>query len=545
MAFCTNCGQELADGAKFCANCGKAVTGESTTSQRKTVYEGELHKCPNCGELLEAFTTKCPSCGYELRGAKNSSSVREFAAKLEAIEAGREQRKSNPIKNLYFGQSLTKTDEQKISLIRSFAIPNTKEDLYEFLILSVSNIDVDSYEGRDELINPARKAVSDAWKAQFEQAYQKAKLMFADDPKFTEIEKLHSNTNASINKAKWKTWKLAGIMWGILIVVPVIIITLTLTLTSSAEKEEIQRLENIEIKIEAALEDGDYKLALMNADSLDFNGADSGLERDWEIKRNYWIDKVIEEASKNGVTLERPVDKAEESENSTNSDNASNDLNNQISSNADKNTNTTTENIKPVLAEGVVANSNKYLQIKEVGYTMVGDYLTCIVTITNPSSDTVVKLPAFRVTAYDENGKILGSEERILSVIYPKQDFVDQGTLIEVSKKPHKIDVTVLEPDDYNITPASNMEHPVHKQMVGKNISVNSDKITGEVYNPNDYKIDSAMVTVVFRDANGNIVSSEVEFVDQIPSNGSIPFCISLASDAKTTDKVEVYAYIW
>lgn len=303
-----------------------------------------------------------------------------------------------------------------------------------------------------------------------------------------------------------------------------IIFTLTFTLTSSAEKKEIQRLENIEIKIEAALEDGDYKLALMNADSLDFNGADSGLERDWEIKRNYWIDKVIEEASKNGVTLERPVDKAEESEN---------------------NTNTTTENIKPVLAEGVVANSNKYLQIKEVGYTMVGDHLTCIVTITNPSSDTVVELPAFRVTAYDENGKILGSEERILSVIYPKQDFVDQGTLIEVSKKPHKIDVTVLEPDDYNITPASNMEHPVHKQMVGKNISVNSDKITGEVYNPNDYKIDSAMVTVVFRDANGNIVSSEVEFVNQIPSNGSIPFGISLASDAKTTDKVEVYAYIW
>lgn len=404
MAFCSNCGQELADGAKFCANCGKAVTGESTTSQRKTVYEGELHKCPNCGELLEAFTTKCPSCGYELRGAKNSSSVREFAAKLEAIEAGREQRKSNPIKNLYFGQSLTKTDEQKISLIRSFAIPNTKEDLYEFLILSVSNIDVDSYENDNQLRNDARKAVSDAWKAKFEQAYQKAKLIFADDPKFTEIEKLHSNTNASINKAKWKTWKLVGIIWGILIVVLVIIFTLTFTLTSSAEKKEIQRLENIEIKIEAALEDGDYKLALMNADSLDFNGADSGLERDWEIKRNYWIDKVIEEASKNGVTLERPVDKAEESEN---------------------NTNTTTENIKPVLAEGVVANSNKYLQIKEVGYTMVGDHLTCIVTITNPSSDTVVELPAFRVTAYDENGKILGSEERILSVIYPKQDFVD------------------------------------------------------------------------------------------------------------------------
>lgn len=66
MAFCINCGQELAEGAKFCANCGKAVTGESTISQRKTVYEGNLHKCPNCGEVLNSFVTNCPTCGHEI-----------------------------------------------------------------------------------------------------------------------------------------------------------------------------------------------------------------------------------------------------------------------------------------------------------------------------------------------------------------------------------------------------------------------------------------------------------------------------------------------
>ena len=49
----------------------------------------------------------------------------------------------------------------------------------------------------------------------------------------------------------------------------------------------------------------------MNADSLDFNGSDSGLERDWEIKREYWIDKVIEEAEKDGIILERPAEKAD------------------------------------------------------------------------------------------------------------------------------------------------------------------------------------------------------------------------------------------
>ncbi len=47
MAFCINCGQELAEGAKFCASCGNAVDApqNGAKEQRKTVYDGELHKC--------------------------------------------------------------------------------------------------------------------------------------------------------------------------------------------------------------------------------------------------------------------------------------------------------------------------------------------------------------------------------------------------------------------------------------------------------------------------------------------------------------------
>ena len=31
MAFCTNCGSELAEGAKFCENCGTPVAVETVT----------------------------------------------------------------------------------------------------------------------------------------------------------------------------------------------------------------------------------------------------------------------------------------------------------------------------------------------------------------------------------------------------------------------------------------------------------------------------------------------------------------------------------
>ena len=44
MVFCINCGQELAEGAKFCASCGNAVgaSQNGAKEQRKTVYDGEL-----------------------------------------------------------------------------------------------------------------------------------------------------------------------------------------------------------------------------------------------------------------------------------------------------------------------------------------------------------------------------------------------------------------------------------------------------------------------------------------------------------------------
>lgn len=83
MRFCIECGKELEDGAKFCANFGKKVNSNQTETkkQRKTTYEGEIHKCPNCGEVLNSFVTNCPNCGYELRGANVTSSVNELAKK--------------------------------------------------------------------------------------------------------------------------------------------------------------------------------------------------------------------------------------------------------------------------------------------------------------------------------------------------------------------------------------------------------------------------------------------------------------------------------
>lgn len=167
MTYCMNCGQPVPNGAKFCSNCGTAIGEVRTeTLHRKTIYDGELHKCPNCGELLNSYVTNCPSCGYELRSVKINCPVNELVKKVE---------KASSV-------------EEKIELIINFYVPNTKEDIYDFFILAVSNLEDTNYD------------TDDAWQAKLEQTYHKAKISFGNSPEFDYIEKLYNKTRKKVSK---------------------------------------------------------------------------------------------------------------------------------------------------------------------------------------------------------------------------------------------------------------------------------------------------------------------------------------------------------
>lgn len=120
MAFCPKCGKELAEGAQFCANCGTPVNGAvgNDGSKRVQKFVGEIRKCPNCGTVLESFQARCPSCGFELN-EDTSSKSKELISFIENY------------KNAY-------DVEDKINLVSSFPVPNTKVDLYEFAMLAGS-----------------------------------------------------------------------------------------------------------------------------------------------------------------------------------------------------------------------------------------------------------------------------------------------------------------------------------------------------------------------------------------------------------------------
>lgn len=219
--FCRYCGIQLAEDTKFCSNCGKSIqevtifNSENTKNsqpkqenfihedytERKTVYDGKIHKCPNCGEVLKSFVTTCPACGYEIRDANTPMSLHEFTTKLQEIEDSRPPKKIG-LKDIYVDITMiNETDKRSISLIRNFTIPNTKEDLIEFLILASSNINIKSYQDYDR-ITESQKAVSDAWMAKFEQAYEKARISFGNTPEFKEVQNIYDKKLNELTKAK-------------------------------------------------------------------------------------------------------------------------------------------------------------------------------------------------------------------------------------------------------------------------------------------------------------------------------------------------------
>lgn len=79
--------------------------------------KAEQRVCPHCGAPLQSFNTRCPACGEEIRQTRTVSSMKELDARLENV--------IDP--------------ERRRSIITSFPVPNTREDLLEFLALSAAN----------------------------------------------------------------------------------------------------------------------------------------------------------------------------------------------------------------------------------------------------------------------------------------------------------------------------------------------------------------------------------------------------------------------
>ncbi len=217
MAYCSKCGMPIKNGASFCSACGSRVafSREECEGKRVEQYDGKVHKCPNCGHMLDSLEVICPACGYELRGAGAVGSLKELSAQLQQIRMQPDKGlKQTLIERL--GHVPADVDDRAAALIKAYPIPNTKEDLIEFIITSAANINPDAFNDfRRSDASSSDIAMSNAWLSKLEQAYQKASFMLGDDDAFEGIKELYDATMKKVRHAKramirfWLIWAVA------------------------------------------------------------------------------------------------------------------------------------------------------------------------------------------------------------------------------------------------------------------------------------------------------------------------------------------------
>ena len=119
----------------------------SAPDKIKSNKEGDLKKCPSCGAPVQSFATKCSDCGHEFRNIESSNSVKNLVSKLEEAEEKARNTKSGGglvggLMKMIDGETdlEKRIFNAKSNVISSFPVSNTKEDILEFLALSVAQV---------------------------------------------------------------------------------------------------------------------------------------------------------------------------------------------------------------------------------------------------------------------------------------------------------------------------------------------------------------------------------------------------------------------
>jgi hypothetical protein len=166
------------------------------------------------------MAVQCPYCGHELGGSGVPGGVAAFFERLDALdqqlfetEAAKEVARSGGMFGAMFGfagvaKTLTGTsagDKRKLEMIQNFPIPNSREDILEFIILASSRIT--SGPGIFTAINIADIRDADkyniAWSTKIKQAYAKAQIIFASDKQeLRRIDTILKDANITPGKVK-------------------------------------------------------------------------------------------------------------------------------------------------------------------------------------------------------------------------------------------------------------------------------------------------------------------------------------------------------
>lgn len=170
----------------------KEEKAKAQVSAPKSDKYGDIKKCPSCGAMVESFTTRCPDCGYEFRNVDANVSIQKLFELLNEVEDKATEGNESVLGGLVrksFGIHNNKDMRKRKAIIQNFPIPNTKEDILEFLSQALPLAKGPGFfrklSYRLGLQNGDSYAVevemSPVWKRKCEQIIMKAKFSMKDD----------------------------------------------------------------------------------------------------------------------------------------------------------------------------------------------------------------------------------------------------------------------------------------------------------------------------------------------------------------------------
>lgn len=166
-------------------------------AQPATDKQGIIKKCPNCGEPVEAGSVKCAACGHVFMGLEANRSSEILAQKLQEVDV-KYRNAEGGIGSVFSAiVGLTdqeKADQEKATIIASFPVPTTKEDLLEFL--PSMRAKWKNFGFKQTRYNAEKKA----YIAKYEECLMKAKALFPNDPDF---QRFFEEDSKDSKFAKW------------------------------------------------------------------------------------------------------------------------------------------------------------------------------------------------------------------------------------------------------------------------------------------------------------------------------------------------------
>ncbi len=152
---------------------------------------GDVKKCPACGAMIQSFSTKCADCGHEFSNIGSNVSIGKLFEMLNACESDRKEESNSvfgAVGNLVAqGLGGFRVIEKKKSIISGFPIPNTKDDILEFLSTAIPNAkQKGNFLTKGNYENKSHNDLAPTWFSKCEQIVMKAKFSMKDDKKVLE-----------------------------------------------------------------------------------------------------------------------------------------------------------------------------------------------------------------------------------------------------------------------------------------------------------------------------------------------------------------------